>query len=106
MLARLLSRWGDRAFLARFVAEADAARGVAVRVQRRPGVIDVVLAYQSVAVFADPDQVDLMDLETRLRELVPAGELCGHGKRVAIPVLDDGADLQTVADRCNWASTT
>ena len=100
MVAKSLEPLGDRAFLARFAAEADAgAWAVAVRDQCWPGVIDVVLAYQSVAVFADPDQVDLMDLENRLREIVPAGDLRGHGKRVAIPVLYDGADLQAVADR-------
>jgi KipI family sensor histidine kinase inhibitor len=100
MVARSLEPLGDRAFLARFAAESAAgAWATAVRDRCWPGVIDVVLAYQSVAVFADPDQVDLSDLESRLRSLVPDGEPCGHGKRVTIPVLYDGADLPVVAAR-------
>ena len=39
----------------------------AVRDRQWPGVTDVVLAYQTVAVFADPEQVDLVELESRLR---------------------------------------
>jgi len=100
MVARSIEPLGDRAFLARFGAEAAAgAWAAAVRDRCWPGVIDVVLSYQSVAVFADPDQVDLVDLETRLRALVADGELRDHGRRVAIPVRYDGADLQVVADR-------
>jgi KipI family sensor histidine kinase inhibitor len=100
MVAKSLEPLGDRAFLAQFKAEAAAgAWAAAVRDHRWPGVIDVVLAYQSVAVFADPDQVDLSDLETRLRALAPDGESRGHGKRVAIPVLYNGADLHVVATR-------
>src|SRR3954466_14781469 len=58
---------GDRAFLAHFDTERDAARwAAAVRALRRPGVTDVVLAYRSTAVFADPDRVDLDDLEAQL----------------------------------------
>jgi KipI family sensor histidine kinase inhibitor len=100
MVARSLEPLGDRAFLARFAAESAAgAWAAAVRDRGWPGVIDVVLAYQSVAVFADPDQVDLSDLESRLRSLVPDAEPQHHGKRVAIPVLYDGADLPVVAAR-------
>jgi KipI family sensor histidine kinase inhibitor len=100
MIARSLEPLGDRAFLAKFGTEVDAgAWSAAVRDRCWPGVIDVVLAYQAVAVFADPDQVDLVDLETRLRVLVPDSEPRGHGKRVAIPVLYNGADLQVVAAR-------
>jgi KipI family sensor histidine kinase inhibitor len=100
MLARSIEPLGDRAFLAQFGAEAAAGVwAAAVRDRCWPGVIDVVLAYQSVAVFADPDQVDLVDLETRLRALVPDGEQRERGRRVAIPVRYDGADMQVVADR-------
>lgn len=100
MVARSIDPLGDRAFLAQFGAEpAAGAWAAAVRDRCWPGVIDVVLAYRSVAVFADPDQVDLVDLETRLRALVPDGKLRDRGRRVAIPVRYDGADLQVVADR-------
>ena len=75
MVARSLEPLGDRGFLAGFASEAAAgAWAAAVRERCWPGVIDVVLAYRSVAVFADPDQVDLLDLEPQLRELVPAGD--------------------------------
>ena len=51
---------GDRAFLAHFGTEREAARwAAAVRALRQPGVTDVVLAYRSAAVFADPDRVEL-----------------------------------------------
>ena len=66
---------------------------------RWPGVVDVVLAYRSVAVFGDPEQADLIELESRLRG-VEAATLPGTaGRRVVIPVLYDGADLDDVAAR-------
>ena len=60
---------GDRAYLAHFADERAAAGwAAAVRDRRWPGVTDVVLAYRTVAVFADPDRVDLSELESRLRD--------------------------------------
>ena len=54
---------GDCAFLAHFAGEAAAGGwAAAVRARDAPGVTDVVLAYRSVAVFADAEQVDLVDL--------------------------------------------
>ncbi|MGP0069904.1 MAG: 5-oxoprolinase subunit B family protein [Isosphaeraceae bacterium] len=91
---------GDRAYLAHFAAERDAAGWAAtVRDRRWAGVSDVVLAYRTVAVFADPDRVDLSDLESRLRAIAPAEGSAGEGKRLVIPVLYDGADLEAVAVR-------
>src|SRR3954468_10462496 len=89
---------GDRAFLAHFGAERDAARwAAAVRALRPPGGTDVVLAYRSAAVFADPDRVELEDLETQLAAIDGgAGDLAG-GKLLEIPVLYDGADLGPAA---------
>jgi KipI family sensor histidine kinase inhibitor len=99
---------GDRAFLAHFTAE-RAASDWAEAVRRRawPGVTDVVLAYRTVAVFADPDRVDLAALESDLRTMAidPIGEPgdgpSHSGKRLEIPVLYDGADLESVAVRLN-----
>jgi KipI family sensor histidine kinase inhibitor len=93
---------GDRAFLARFEAgRAAAGWAAAVRGRRWPGVTDVVLAYGTVAVFADPDRGELPGLESRLRTLAidPAGssDPSGAGKLLVIPVLYDGADLDAVA---------
>jgi KipI family sensor histidine kinase inhibitor len=91
---------GDRAYLARFAAESTAGGwAAAVRDRHCRGVTDVVLAYRSVAVFADPEQVDLRELESRLRAIAPAAEAVRRGKRVVIPVLYDGADLDAVAAR-------
>jgi KipI family sensor histidine kinase inhibitor len=99
-MMKSLQPLGDRAFLAQFAAEASAGTwAAAVRERRWPGVVDVVLAYQSVAVFGDPEQVDFSDLETHLRELVPSKLSEAQGKQVLIPVLYNGADLSNVATR-------
>ena len=64
---------GDRAFLARFATEDEAARWVAaVRAEQIAGVEDVVMAYQTAAVYADARRIDLDELESRLRG-VPVG---------------------------------
>jgi KipI family sensor histidine kinase inhibitor len=103
---------GDRAFLAHFAAEPSAADWAeAVRDRGWPGVTDVVLAYRSVAVFADPDRVDLLALESDLRTIAPhpsGGPGTGPsrtGKRLEIPVLYDGADLEGVAVRLGLSPT-
>jgi len=96
----VLEPLGDRAFLAHFADEPRAVGWAAlVRAQRWLGVTEVILAYRTVAVFADPEQVDLVDLEFRLRALVSAGESHPPGRCVVIPVLYDGADLHVVAAR-------
>ncbi|HEV3162497.1 MAG TPA: allophanate hydrolase subunit 1, partial [Isosphaeraceae bacterium] len=92
---------GDRAFLARFRSEAEAyAWAIAVRARAWHGVLDVVLAYQTAAVFADPDEVELDILEDRLRAVVVSrsAERSG-GKRITLPVLYNGEDLNDVAQR-------
>jgi KipI family sensor histidine kinase inhibitor len=97
-----LQTLGDRAFLAHFASEPEAAGwATAVRGFQWPGVTDVVLAYRSVGVFADPDQVNLVELERRLRDVEPGGLTAPAGKRIVIPVLYDGADLSDVAARLN-----
>ncbi len=89
---------GDRAFLARFATEAEAAAWAGtLGALGLPGVVEVTLAYASVAVFADPDHADLDDLEARLRSLEPAGTGRPTGRTIAIPVLYDGLDLADVA---------
>src|SRR5208282_3105334 len=91
---------GDRAFLARFATEREAARWVAaVRAEGLRGVRDVVLAYRSAAVFADPDEIDLGVLESRLGALEAGPEAAIAGRLVVIPVLYDGPDLEQVASR-------
>lgn len=91
---------GDRGFLARFASEDEAARwAAAVSTRGWPGVVDVVPAYQTVGVLADPGQVDLDDLAARLRDLPAAEPSDEAGRVVTIPVLYDGDDLLEVAVR-------
>lgn len=91
---------GDRALLARFATEHDAARWVAaVRAQQLSGVTDVVLAYRSAAVFVDPDVVDPEAIESTVSSIEPAAADAPEGKLVTIPVLYDGPDLEWVARR-------
>jgi KipI family sensor histidine kinase inhibitor len=93
---------GDRAYLARFATEREAAGwAAAVRACGWTGIVDVVLAYQTVAVFADPDRIDLSELESRLRAVAPAEEWARAGARWTIPVLYDGADLDAVSQLRN-----
>jgi KipI family sensor histidine kinase inhibitor len=97
-----LAPLGDRGFLARFACEDEAARWVAaVREEARdvPGIHDVVLAYQTAAVFADPERIDLAALETRLRGVEPGPEGRRAGRLIRLPVLYDGVDLPEVARR-------
>ena len=91
---------GDRAFLARFDDEDAAARWAeTLREAGWLGVVDVVTAYQTVGIYADPDRVDLDDLEGRLAGLETAAGRRPEGRLVTIPVLYDGEDLQDVAGR-------
>jgi KipI family sensor histidine kinase inhibitor len=90
---------GDRAFLARFPTE-DAARAWAATVRDAgfQGVDDVVLAYRSTAVFADPDRCDLDGLERALRAVEPGPIDASAGARHVVPVLYDGPDLERAAE--------
>lgn len=91
---------GDRAFLARFDDESGAAAWAgAVRGLKLAGVTDVVLAYDSAAVFADPDRASLEELEARLRglEISPQADAAAAGRLIELPVLYDGEDLAAVS---------
>lgn len=89
-----------------FSSETEAASwAAAVRGRPLRGLTDVVLAYRSVAVFADPDQIDLVELEAVLGAIVAAEDSCQRGKRVVIPVLYDGVDLDDVAARLKLSRT-
>ena len=101
----LIEPLGDCAFLAHFAGEAQ-ARGWAASVRSAcvEGVRDVVLAYRSVAVFADVEQADLRALETRLQAIEVSAQSQAAGRRLVIPVLYDGADLDVVAARLNLRS--
>lgn len=91
---------GDRAFLARFPDESSAlawSQSARTALAGEPGVLDVVLAYTTAAVFADPDLVDFDALEARLRALAPDPAPGSGGVLITLPVLYDGDDLPDVA---------
>lgn len=91
---------GDRAFLATFAAAAEAASWAsAVRERSWAGILDVVTAYQTAAVFADPELADLDQLEASLRELRVPPETPADGNLIQVPVLYDGVDLPEIAHR-------
>jgi KipI family sensor histidine kinase inhibitor len=91
---------GDRAFLARFESERAAqAWSAAVRKAAWPGVVDIVAAYRSAAVYADPDRIDLERLERGLRAIKPAREDRAPGRLIELPVLYRGEDMGEVAGR-------
>ena len=95
-----ISLLGDRAILARFATEAEAAAwSASIRAASLPGVADVALAYATVAVHADPDRVEDWDAwAARLRAVAvdaPADQPAGRILR--IPTWYDGADLADVA---------
>ena len=81
---------GDRGFLARF-DRGDRARAWA-SAARRPG-LDVVLAYASVAVHADPSTLDMVALEAELRGLAAGPAVDDDRRSHVLPVLYDGVDL-------------
>jgi len=96
---------GDSAFLARFAGEEPARDWAsAVRNQHWPGIRDVVLAYRSVAVYADAEQIDLLLLESQLHALESTALSREPRQRLVIPVHYDGADLHNAAARLKLTS--
>ena len=95
---RRLVPLGDRAILAQFDDDPTAAAW-AFELMRQDwsGVLDVVLAYNSVGVHADPEVVDLGALHRRLEGVSAGPSSRPVGKLVKIPVLYDGEDLAEVA---------
>jgi KipI family sensor histidine kinase inhibitor len=100
MIPTLVEPLGDRAFLAHFESEPAAGSwAAAVRRRQWAGVTDVVLAYRAVAVFADPERIDLIHLESDLRTVSSGTEPHQMGRRLVIPVYYAGVDLADVAAR-------
>jgi KipI family sensor histidine kinase inhibitor len=92
--------FGDRAFRVTHRTSAEAsAWAEAVRREAIPGVVDVIAAYEIVAVVLDPDQGGIDDAWQRLRN-VEIDELVPHAPRtVIVPAVYDGPDLLEVASR-------
>ena len=89
---------GDRGFLAEFADDQAAASWAsAVSAENWPGVLDVVPAYHRVGVHADPERINLDELEGRLRGLIVSEFAHSEGRLIVIPTLYEGEDLQEVA---------
>ena len=89
---------GDRAWLARFATDAEAAAWAAsVRRADLPGVVDAISAFRNASVHADPDRVDLDELAEALRAIKASVETRIAGRLLELPVLYDGCDLDEVA---------
>jgi KipI family sensor histidine kinase inhibitor len=89
---------GDRAWLTRFSEEAEASSWArAVRQHNLRGILDVVAAYKTVAVHADPDQIDLEQLAEQLRAVNASTVKTAPGRLVELPVYYNGEDLPEVA---------
>jgi len=94
---------GDQAVLATFPAEAAALRfATAVQAAALPGVIDIVTAYFSVAVYFDLGQTHYAKLVPRLQQLAkfkPARKAQNPPRRHLIPCCYElGPDLARVAE--------
>ena len=82
---RNLEPLGDQGILVSLGSEADAARFAAACLEASwPWVVDVVLAYQSVAVFHDPEQIGCRAALDSLAGL-PLREAASRGKLHVIP---------------------
>jgi inhibitor of KinA len=91
---------GDQGVLARFPDEDQAlCWAEAVRALAPPWLLDVVQAYTTVAVFHDPDRLELSEVLGQLRTLAPkAGPTAGAGKLHLIPCCyEKQLDLSRVA---------
>lgn len=89
---------GDRAWLARFATDAEAAAWAAsIRRADLLGVVDAISAFRTASVHADPDRVDLDELAEALGAIEVLAETWIAGRLVELPVLYDGDDLDEVA---------
>lgn len=92
---------GDRAFLARFPDELQAAAWAeAVRARHWDGIEDVVVAYRTAAVHLRAEGIDVERLERDLARVKFEPGRAGSGRRICLPVLYDGEDLAEVARAC------
>jgi KipI family sensor histidine kinase inhibitor len=91
---------GDRAWLARF-ANGDHARDWAASAQatfkNRRGISDIVLAYETVAIYADPSDINVEELAATLHRVTPSPANAFPAHLVQIPTLYDGPDVPDVA---------
>lgn len=89
---------GEWAFLARFENEDEAASWArAVARKSLHGVVDVVTAYKTAAVYLDRENAALESVEQAIRSLACDEVASAEGRLITIPVLYDGADLEEVA---------
>lgn len=92
--------FGDRAFRLLFPSAIDAATWAeAARTRSLPGIVDVVAAYETVAVFVDPAMTPIEDLVDQLRAMEVPESSSRPGRTVDVPACYDGEDLPEVATR-------
>lgn len=92
---------GERAFLVRFPNEAMSAAWVeAARAQTPQAIEEIVLAYDTAAVFFSAEPTEVKALENWIRGVAanPRSE-SPPGRLITLPVLYDGDDLEPVAQR-------
>jgi KipI family sensor histidine kinase inhibitor len=96
----LLIPFGDRAYRISHRSSAEAsAWAEAVRNALIPGVVDIVTAYEMVAVFLDPDKTSIDNSVERLRAIDAVESESLTARIVVVPAFYDGIDLPDVAVR-------
>jgi KipI family sensor histidine kinase inhibitor len=99
--------FGDRAFRVSHRSSAEAsAWAEAVRREAIPGVVDVVPAYETVAILVDPEQGGLDDACQRLRSIEIEELVSRTPRTVIVPAAYDGPDLVEVASRLGLSVPT
>lgn len=96
--AAVLLTFGDT--IARDIAQRVRAVAWAIDDAHIHGVIDIVPAYTTLAVYYDPERIATDILEPRLLELAVSAAIEPHaaGRDVVIPVRYDGEDLAWIAE--------
>jgi KipI family sensor histidine kinase inhibitor len=90
--------FGDRAFRLLFPNATDAASWAeAARDASLPGIVDVVAAYETVAVHVDPVITPFEEIVARLRAIEVPEFRSRSGRTVDVPTCYDGEDLPEVA---------
>ncbi|MGY1823505.1 5-oxoprolinase subunit B family protein [Geodermatophilus sp. SYSU D00079] len=81
------------------LADLDEVLGLYAALTEEPvdGVVDVVPAARTVLLVVDPARTTLGAVDQAVRGRRPRTDRAGHGQRIELPVVYDGADLADVA---------
>lgn len=100
---------GEQGWLARFPDESSARRwhrSATESSAQVPGVVEIVLAYRTVAVLFDLRRVDAEAVRACLLGLHGNGAESSEGRLIHLPVLYDGEDLRAVAESLGLSERT